>query len=180
MGRITMTKVAEAMQSIRVVLPDHYMYMVNFLDNHDKTLLMEAVKGDIAMFKNAYAMLIYTEGIPLVYYLDVRGTSGFNREPFWNITVGPREQDLERFFQLALQYRRHLQLWEYPQQEAYADQHHLVLARGPVLLLANNVQAGNKTAAAISGRTNNTLLWGQTLTDVYNTTVSAWGHCSPD
>lgn len=62
MGSINMTTVAAGLQSFRAVLPHHYRYVVNMLDNQDKSPIMEAVGNDTAMFKNAHAMLLYTEG----------------------------------------------------------------------------------------------------------------------
>jgi hypothetical protein len=181
-----MTAVAEASRAARLLLPNHYPYLGNFLEGPDQPLFMEHVDNDIALYKNFHAFLLTAEGIPIVYYLGLQGASGTDqRAPAWQATPSSSSSsldglpygigsDLHAFFKALLQQRKEVQLWKYRQEEVYVDESYLVLARGPVLLVINNLQKedeGRAVPKQIAARTGVHQLYGQMLVDLFSPRV---------
>jgi hypothetical protein len=149
-GYQNMTVLAAAVQAARAVLPEHYHYLANFLESHDKPLFMDIVDRDLGRYKNFYTLLLVTEGVPVVYYLGLQREPGVNpRGTAWNVSEGNSYgvgSDLHKFFKALIQQRKKVQIWRYNQQEVCVTEHYLVLARGPLLLVMNNIQPGREEA----------------------------------
>ena len=182
-----MRAVADAMKIARQLLPNHYPFLGNFLEGPDQPLFMELVNNDIVLYKNFHAFLLIADGVPIVYYLSLQGASGPDqRAPAWEPSAQGGSpygfgSELHMFFKALLQQRKKLQLWKYRQEEVYADASYLVLARGPVVLVMNNLPRaaeGSRDPPVISARTKVQQLHGQMLVDLFSPQAScAMSYC---
>jgi alpha-amylase len=58
-----------------------------FIDNHDNERFLH-IQSDYKKYMNALAFVLFTRGVPIIYYGTEQGFSGGNdpycREPLWN------------------------------------------------------------------------------------------------
>ena len=181
-GYQNMTLLAAATQAARDILPEHYHYLTNFLESHDKPLFMDLVARDLGLYKNFYSFLLVTEGVPVVYYLALQWEPGVNpRGTAWNVSEGDSYgvgSDLHKFFKALIQQRKKVQLWKYNQQEVCVTDHYMILARGPVLLVMNNIQPGREEVDYSHHLDCQTTLVpelkGRRLVNLYSRKVKGW------
>ena len=48
--------------------PDPPMFPAIFLDNHDSPRFLSVVQSDLVRLRSALVLLLFTRGVPLVYY----------------------------------------------------------------------------------------------------------------
>jgi glycosidase/glycogen synthase len=122
--------------------------MGRFFDNHDIPRFL-TLNPDIVALKNAMAVLMLGQGIPILFQgteqgMGINPAPGFGeREPVWTTGFGTGGE-LYIYTRMLNWYRSLLQLWETEMTELYVDDTTYIFSRdGRVIVVATN---GNGTA----------------------------------
>ena len=112
-----------------------------FLDNHDNARFLNS-RNDQTAYKNALLYVLYSSGIPIVYYGSEQGFSGgddpANREILWPTNFS-RGGDLYQFVKAAMRIRKQHSTWSLPYPKWYwVDAQFGVFSRGNGMLLATS------------------------------------------
>ena len=86
----------------------------NFIDNHDNRRFLNH-KNSWPMYMNAMAYVLFSEGIPMIYYGAEQGFTGGHdphcREILWNSM--DQESELYVFLKTAVRVRKEQEVWNY-------------------------------------------------------------------
>ena len=117
-----------------------------FVDNHDNPRFLNAW-NDQVRYVNALAHVLFSSGVPIIYYGTEQGFAGGddpeNREILWptKFNSDASKNKLISFLKSAIQVRKQLKIWnlDYPVWY-FADNQFGVFSRGPeVLVVSTNV-----------------------------------------
>ena len=131
----SMYQLRTEINAIKKTFPDASV-LGNFIDNHDHPRFL-ALNSYIKRTQNALAFVLFTEGIPIVYYGTEQGYAGRNdpddREPLWSnlSTNGP----LYGFIRTLVKYRKKMRVWNYPYVERYVNNELFAFSRGKVFVV---------------------------------------------
>jgi alpha-amylase len=118
-----------------------------FLDNHDNVRFLNAA-NDRTRYKNALTHVLFTSGIPIVYYGSEQGFAGGSdpncREEMWT-THYDTTNDLYTFLKAAIDIRKTHKTWTLPYPKYYwADNQVGVFSKGKNMLIATtNIGGGS-------------------------------------
>jgi alpha-amylase len=120
-----------------------------FLDNHDNPRFLY-VRNDQVAYKAALTFMLFTRGIPIVYYGTEQGFDGGNdpycREPLWPSGYNT-QTDLFLHIQTVIAARKQHQIWTLDQTQRYSDDTFYAFSRGQVLVATTNVGDGGAQQA---------------------------------
>ncbi|KAL6744744.1 glycoside hydrolase superfamily [Haematococcus lacustris] len=143
-GRVPMAGLTAELQKIKSALQPlgKEALMGTFIENHDSTRFL-CQDNDVRHFENAHALLLFAEGIPIVYYGAELGLQG-QRDPLWQAkAAGYEQQELYRFMQTLVRARVAYRVWEFPVTPLTISgpgaEHYYAFQRGPVVVLVNNL-----------------------------------------
>ena len=124
-----------------------------FVDNHDNVRFLN-IKNDRTLYKNALIHVLFSSGIPIIYYGTEQGFSGGNdpecREILWSSNYDTTN-DLYQFIKSAVGIRKEKSVWNlaYPQW-FWSDDNVGVFSRGNNMLIATtNVGSNNDISKLI-------------------------------
>lgn len=113
----------------------------NFVDNHDNARFLHQ-NGDHIALKSALAFTLTSIGIPIVYYGDEQAYGGGNdpqnREPLWT-NMDPNNE-IYKFLATIINFRKQVQIWQYPQVQRYSDDNFYAFTRGNYFFAFTNHQ----------------------------------------
>lgn len=124
-----------------------------FIDNHDQPRFLNG-EQDVARYKAALAYVLFSSGVPIVYYGTEAGYNGANdpecRAPLWapgdgysmyGNQYGPFSTDTPLYSYLAtiVGVRKAQRVWDFPQVQRYADPTFYSFSRGTTLVALTNV-----------------------------------------
>jgi len=147
--------------------------LTNFLDNHDQPRLASRPGDDVVRDENAVTFLMFTSGIPVIYYgFEQRFNGGYdpiNREPLWtsnyntNATLYQYITILHRIRSLVAANNshgktKHAAAKSHVMQQDFfssnvevlgTSQEYIALQRGPLVVVVSNVGANGTTNSFI-------------------------------
>jgi len=95
---------------------------VNYIDSYDDERFLSDTT-DLALYRNAIAMTILSEGIPMIYYgteQAFNGPAAANHEPLWTSEYNT-EAELYQFIKKLLAIRAEYEIHTYPQLNQISD-----------------------------------------------------------
>lgn len=119
----------------------HVEWLGNFIDNHDHPRFLNNNNGKVNQYKNALIYVLYSAGIPIVYYGTEQLFSGGNdpncREALWP-SQWNQNTDMYNFLNKAISNRKKFQVWNYPQVQRYSTTNFYAFTRGPTFVALTN------------------------------------------
>eukprot|EP01100_Stratorugosa_tubuloviscum_P000829 TRINITY_DN1186_c0_g1_i1.p1 TRINITY_DN1186_c0_g1~~TRINITY_DN1186_c0_g1_i1.p1 ORF type:complete len:461 (-),score=187.26 TRINITY_DN1186_c0_g1_i1:105-1487(-) len=114
----------------------------NFIDNHDQSRFLYQNTGKVNQYKNALVYVLYSAGIPIVYYATEQyyagGNDPNNREILWpNFNS---KSDLYLFLNSTIHYRKKYQVNNYSQIQRYSTHDFYAFTRGNTFVAITNQQ----------------------------------------
>lgn len=110
-----------------------------FLDNHDHPRFLNT--GDLNSYKSALVFMLYTTGVPIIYYgteQEYNGAADPNcREPLWPSNYNT-SSPLYTFLQTLISFRKKEQIWQYNQVQRYVDDSFYAFTRGTTFVAVTN------------------------------------------
>ncbi|KAI5458797.1 alpha-amylase [Mariannaea sp. PMI_226] len=156
MGRTTFDYLAATIKTEEAAFSD-VNALTNFLDNHDQPRLASRDGDDVIRDKNAVAFLMFTSGIPVVYYgFEQRFTGAadpVNREPMWTSkydTKAPLYQYISKLHKIravASSITGKAAYFSSKVQILGTSQENMALQRGPLVVVVSNVGVDGTTAS---------------------------------
>jgi len=137
-------------QTLSDAMPEKFQnvnLLGTFLDNHDNVRFLNMV-NDRTRYKNALVHVLFTSGIPIIYYGTEQGFSGGSdpncREEMWT-THYVTTNGLFSFLKSAISVCKNKKTWNLPYPKFYwADDSVGVFAKGKDMLIATtNIGGGN-------------------------------------
>ena len=185
MGRTTFDYLAAAMRAQDVMFSDTNV-LTNFLDNHDQPRLASRDGDDVARDQNAVVFLMFTTGIPVVYYGFEQRFNGsgdpVNREPMWtsgyntSATLYEHIANLHQIRSLAAGLVGKSAYFASKANVLGTSSQYMAFERGPLVVIVSNV-GGNGTGEVFHVSSSQ-FPAGATITDLLsstNTTVEDGG-----
>lgn len=157
--------------------------LTNFLDNHDQPRLASQAGDDEVRDKNAVAFLMFTSGIPMVYYgFEQRFTGAAdpdNRETMWtsgystDTTLYQYIAQLHEIRELASTVTDKATYFSSNVAVLGTSNEYLALERGPVVVVVSNVgAAGTSDSFAVTG---SQFASGDAIVDLIDCTAATVG-----
>lgn len=141
-----------------------------FLDNHDNARFL-SLQPDLALYKAALTFVLYTNGIPIVYYGTEQGFNGGddpkNREPLWTTGFNTASAPLYAFLKQTIALRKKMQIWNLQQIERYADDQFYAFSRGSVFVALTNVGSNSNSPSIRRQITYHPYAVGTTLCNLF-------------
>lgn len=123
--------------------------LTNFLDNHDQPRLASRTGDDIVRDQNAVTFLMFTSGIPILYYgFEQRfsgGSDPVNREPLWTssyntkVTLYQYISTLHKIRSLAANISGKERYFSSDVEVLGTSAEYMALQRGPLVVVVSNV-----------------------------------------
>ena len=114
----------------------------SFLDNHDQPRFLSYKASTTKRLRSALAFILFSEGIPIVYYGteqgDGNGNDPFNRKPLW-MALNPGSP-MYSFITILVGYRKKLKVWNEKFIERYVSDDVFIFSRGKNLVVTTNSQ----------------------------------------
>ncbi|KAF8067137.1 mok12 [Scenedesmus sp. PABB004] len=139
-----------------------------FIENHDMERWLHDFP-DVSRYMNGLAYVLFAEGIPFIYYGAEHGFTE-ERAPLWP-TRFQHNTGLWLFIRISVHYRRAAEVWDAGiAATVHADNHTLVLRRGPFVLALTSAgeRGGGLRGASISLPRLGGGLGGKTLRNIYD------------
>ncbi|RJE17791.1 alpha-amylase [Aspergillus sclerotialis] len=147
-GRTTFDYLAAIMKTEEAVFSDINV-LTNFLDNHDQPRMASRVGDDLVRDKNAVTFLMFTSGIPVLYYGFEQRFDGsadpVNREPMWrsdyntNATLYQYISKLHEIRDLASTTIEKSSYFSSYVKVLGTSTEYMALQRGPLVVVVSNV-----------------------------------------
>jgi len=111
-----------------------------FIDNHDQPRFLNQ-QSDLQLYKNAITYVLFSSGIPIIYYGSEQEFSGGNdpdnREPLWPSDYNT-QSELYTFIQSVVTARKKFEVWNATQIQRYADTNFYAWTRGTIFIATTN------------------------------------------
>jgi alpha-amylase len=134
----SMTKIKETIAQNKAVLKDTTV-MGNFVDNHDQERFLH-INNNLKHLKNALALILMTDGIPIVYYGTEQaykgGADSNNRESLWDNM--DTNSEMYRYIKSIINLRKSEKVWQQEFECLDARDDILLLRRGYMLIAFTN------------------------------------------
>ena len=183
MGRTTFDYLAAQMRAQNVIFCDANS-LTNFLDNHDQPRLASRVGDDVERDQNAVTFLMFTTGIPIVYYGFEQRFNGsgdpVNREPMWtsgynsSATLYKHIANLHRIRATASNLVGKSAYFASRANVLGTSAQYMAFERGPLVVVVSNV-GGNGTGEAFHVSSSK-FSAGATITDLLSNTNMTVGY----
>jgi len=111
-----------------------------FIDNHDNPRFLN-YQGDQTLYKNALTYVLFSTGIPIIYYGTEQAFNGGNdpycREALWPTNFN-RQSTLYVFLQTIINARKKWQVYSHPQVLSYVESEFFAFYRGSAFVALSN------------------------------------------
>jgi len=136
----SMNQLQSMEQQYAAAFPDRSL-LGTFVDNHDNARFL-SIRNDYKAYECAILYVLYSSGIPIIYYGTEQGFHGGNdpnnREPLWTSQYN-QQAPLYQFISTAVAHRKQAQVWLYPQVQRYSDDSFYAFSRGTTFVAMTNV-----------------------------------------
>lgn len=137
----SMNNIQTQVQSYQQYIPDPSL-VGTFIDNHDNPRFL-TLRNDLVAYQAALTYVLYSEGIPIIYYGTEAALDASNgpREILWP-TGYNLNSEMAQFLTTVVTFRKKAQVWQYPQIQRYSDDSFYAFTRGDTFVALTNVGNG--------------------------------------